>query len=72
VTSAELLQLQHVAQILLVVNYDKGSRPDDSRGRSLCYYVLRILHEKWKPVDNLIKDYIAIPKTNGYQVSCSL
>lgn len=34
---------------------------------SECYQVLGIIHSMWKPVANRFKDYIAIPKPNGYQ-----
>ncbi len=32
-----------------------------------CYHVLGIIHHTWRPVQERIKDYIASPKSNGYQ-----
>lgn len=32
-----------------------------------CYRVLGILHSNYQPMINRIKDYIAVPKPNGYQ-----
>ena len=32
-----------------------------------CYRTLGILHARWQPLQNRFKDYIAAPKTNGYQ-----
>ncbi len=32
-----------------------------------CYQVMGMIHSRWKPLPRQIKDYIAVPKPNGYQ-----
>lgn len=32
-----------------------------------CYRVLGVVHEKWQAIPGLIKDYVSMPKPNGYR-----
>jgi GTP pyrophosphokinase len=32
-----------------------------------CYHVLGIIHHRWTPLQERFKDYVASPKSNGYQ-----
>lgn len=54
-------------------NYDTGKVYDVVALRILvsnlseCYQALGVIHSLYKPVPNRFKDYIAVPKPNGYQ-----
>ncbi|MGH7586270.1 MAG: RelA/SpoT family protein, partial [Gemmatimonadales bacterium] len=45
---------------LMAIRVIVGSVPE-------CYHVLGVIHHQWTPLQERIKDYIASPKSNGYQ-----
>lgn len=46
-----------------------GSRreEEEERGRSLCYHILALIHDRWSHMEFRVKDYVKSPKPNGYQ-----
>ncbi|MBI2627259.1 MAG: bifunctional (p)ppGpp synthetase/guanosine-3',5'-bis(diphosphate) 3'-pyrophosphohydrolase [Parcubacteria group bacterium] len=55
-TDGDLSRVYDLAAIRLIVN-----------DVAQCYEVLGAIHKLWRPLPGRIKDYIAIPKPNGYR-----
>ena len=71
VSKKDIEEVYDVAQLHVVIQVPKGQDAMlYGTGSQLCYHIMGLVHTKWAPIPGSIKDYIATPKTNGYQVGC--
>ena len=52
---------------LLALRIVLEPKDEAALGKQVCYHVLGLVHQLWQPIPGRIKDYLAIPKPNGYQ-----
>lgn len=66
-------EVHDVAQLQVIIHLRKDQDTTlYGTGHQLCYHIMGLVHTKWAPIPGSIKDYIATPKTNGYQVGLAL
>lgn len=67
----DIEEVVDVAQLQVIIHLPQDQDPAlYGTPSQLCYHIMGLVHTKWAPIPGSIKDYIATPKTNGYQV-CS-
>jgi len=52
---------------LLALRVVLTPKDEERLGKQVCYHTLGLVHQLWQPIPGRIKDYLAIPKPNGYQ-----
>lgn len=62
----QIFDLMAIRAILKTNSNDSTLSPSEQE-KALCYRTLGIVHATWTPIPGRFKDYVAVPKTNGYQ-----
>jgi guanosine-3',5'-bis(diphosphate) 3'-pyrophosphohydrolase len=61
----QIFDLMAIRAIIEPQNGSGMSREDQEK--AVCYRTLGIVHSLWTPIPGRFKDYVAVPKHNGYQ-----
>jgi len=62
----QIFDLMAIRAILDPETGPNGLASDDAE-KAVCYRALGIVHSLWTPIPGRFKDYVAVPKPNGYQ-----
>jgi GTP pyrophosphokinase len=62
-----LEQIYDLLAVRVVLDPRPSPKEEDVREKQVCYHVLGLVHALWQPIPGRVKDYIAVPKPNGYQ-----
>lgn len=62
----QIFDLMAIRAILDPAPAGNGMAQEDAE-KAVCYRALGIVHSLWTPIPGRFKDYVAVPKPNGYQ-----
>ncbi len=62
-----LEQIYDLLAVRVVLDPKPSPKEEEVREKQVCYHVLGLVHALWQPIPGRVKDYIAVPKPNGYQ-----
>lgn len=67
--SKALEQIYDLLALRVILDPKPAKDPEEKamREKQVCYHVLGLVHALWQPIPGRVKDYIAVPKPNGYQ-----
>ncbi len=62
-------QIYDLLALRVILEPRPSQDPEENalREKQVCYHVLGLVHALWQPIPGRVKDYIAVPKPNGYQ-----
>jgi GTP diphosphokinase / guanosine-3',5'-bis(diphosphate) 3'-diphosphatase len=60
-------QIFDLMAIRVILDTDGPNAGSDDEEKASCYRALGIVHSLWTPIPGRFKDYVAVPKPNGYQ-----
>ncbi len=62
----QIFDLMAIRAIFDASGVDEGLNEEEAE-KAVCYRALGIVHSLWTPIPGRFKDYVAVPKHNGYQ-----
>jgi GTP pyrophosphokinase len=62
----QIFDLMAIRVIIEAGSYEAGLS-NETYEKAVCYRALGIVHNLWTPIPGRFKDYVAVPKPNGYQ-----